>query len=190
MHLAPWGRVGEGAQRAWGAERLWGGDSEGWGREAENESRWGGKGSRSDRVLVPHSKPRPREPAPDPMAAQMASCCLRHCLVLGIWGQKSLPRGLLRWKSVALVLPPSWWLRDPVLAQSRGPKTGSRWAPGRALPSDRSLWACFRASCLQPAQLPDLLSEDRPATRPWGLCLFWPKAEEEGGGGRQTQSRG
>ena len=55
-----------------------------------------GKGSRSARVLAPHPKPGQREPAPDPMAAQMASCCLGHSLGLGIWSQKSLPRGLLR----------------------------------------------------------------------------------------------
>lgn len=119
-----------------GAERLWGGDGEGWGREAENESRWGGKGSRSDRVLAPHSKPRRSRPAPDLMAAQMAPCCLRRSLGLAIWGQKSLPGGLPGWRKPGLVLPPSWWLRDPLLVKAKALRPGSKWAPGRALPSD------------------------------------------------------
>lgn len=47
-------------------------------------------------MLASHSKPRLKEAAPDSMATQMALCCLRHSQGLGIWGQKSLPRGLLR----------------------------------------------------------------------------------------------
>lgn len=170
LALGTLGRVGEGAQRAWGAERLWGGDIEGWGREAENESRWGGKGSRSDRVLAPHSKPRLREPTPDRKASQMAPRCLGHCLGSVIWGQKSLPRGLLTWRKPGLVLLPSWWLRDPVLVQGQGPKMGSKWAPGRALPSDRSLWTCFGASCLQPAWFHDLLRVKTDLPPGLGAC--------------------
>ena len=88
------------------------------------------------------------------------------------------------------VLPPSWWLRDPVLAQSPGPKTDSDWAPGRALPSDRSLWDCFGASCLQPAWLPDLqrvktaLLPGLRAYACFGLGLKRRVGEE--GGDRQT----
>jgi hypothetical protein len=51
---------GDPAGMGGGVEHLWGGDSEGLGREAESENRWGGKGSRSDRVLAPHSQPRLR----------------------------------------------------------------------------------------------------------------------------------
>lgn len=71
--LGTLGKGGGGGPAGMGGGALWGGDSEGWGREAENESRWGGKGSRSDRMPAPHSKPRLRKPAPDPMAACMAS---------------------------------------------------------------------------------------------------------------------
>lgn len=51
----------------------------------------------------PDSRPGPRDPAPDPMAAQMASYCPRHSLGLGIWGQRSRPRGLLGWRRPGLV---------------------------------------------------------------------------------------
>lgn len=76
------------------------------GRDAENESRWRGRGSRSYRVLVPHSQPTLRAAAPASMAAQMALCCLRHSHGLGVWGQKSLPRGLLRERKPGLVRRP------------------------------------------------------------------------------------
>lgn len=46
-------------------------------------------------MLAPHSKPRLKEAVPDFMAARMALYCLRYIQGLGIWGQKSLPRGLL-----------------------------------------------------------------------------------------------
>lgn len=77
---------------------------------------------------------------------------------------------------------------------------GNKWAPGRAVPSDRSLWACFRASCLQLAWPSDLPETALPPglgacacfglglkggwgrkvetgrwIGPWhGVCLLWP----------------
>lgn len=72
----------------------------------------------------------------------------------GLWGQKLLAQQTAQ---VEETRPSSRWLRGPVLlAQGQGPEKGNKWAPGSAVPSDRSLWACFRASCLQLAWLYDL----------------------------------
>lgn len=55
------------------------------------------------------------------------------------------------------------------MAQGQRPKLGSKWASSRALPSDRSLWACFRASCLQPAWFSDLPETRVKTALPPGL---------------------
>jgi hypothetical protein len=107
-----------------GAERLWGGDSKGWGRKAENESRWGGKGSRSDRVLAPHSKPRLREPVLDPMAAWMASCwCLKPSLGLDILGLEVTAQGTAQIEKAWLGTAPFLMAKRP---SSPGPRPESQ----------------------------------------------------------------
>lgn len=58
----------------------------------------------------------------------------------------------------------------PVLVQSQGPMMGSKWAPGRALPSNRGLWTCFGVSCLWPAWFRDLLRVE--TTLPPGLGAY------------------
>lgn len=68
---------------------------------------------------------------------------------------------------------------------------GSEWVPGRVLPSDRSLWACSWASCLQPAWFPDLLRVK--TALPPGLgayACFGLGLKRRGWGGRWGQADG
>lgn len=77
----------------------------------------GRKGSGQLGCWPPHPA-RAERTSPDPMAAQMASCCLGHSLGLGIWGSEVTAQGTAQIEEAWPVLPLSWWLRDPVLAQS------------------------------------------------------------------------